>query len=425
VLKAGTRPHADLERTGSALRLNTSRVEGPYRRFLERSNVQSVWLLPLRPPDPTARDRPWMGALALGWRHVPAPPTPPVEGVPVSALWYLVGRRVEEVYTETVLESAAMLGVPTSEGDWPTRIARMAEQLGGDHWVLYRLRRRRDGGLELSLAMETGRFAGRGARLVRYMRERPEELPESSPVRAMMQRRTVFVEDTALAHLQLPPELSVDPVRSAIVMPLGEADDAFGVLSVYWSVPYGWRQFGVSVQPWEAFRRIAAEWWQGMHATRDALHDPLTGVLNRRGLERAWHDMQNRASGGLLGVVDVDHFSEVNNRWGHLMGDAVLRILGQVLTEAAQARGGCCARWGGDEFVVCLPRAEDWARLGAALQEALDARGRAARWPQRVLVSGGAATWQDAGATLEAVFARADRLLYRAKRHGRAQFLLR
>jgi len=85
----------------------------------------------------------------------------------------------------------------------------------------------------------------------------------------------------------------------------------------------------------------------------EAHHDPLTGLLNRRGLARAWEaQTANRA----LLFIDLDGFKAVNDRLGHGIGDALLQQVAARL-QAAVPPPGRLARWGGDEFVAILPAA--------------------------------------------------------------------
>jgi diguanylate cyclase len=89
----------------------------------------------------------------------------------------------------------------------------------------------------------------------------------------------------------------------------------------------------------------------------DALNDPLTGLLNRRGLERAIVDLDtgvNQLNGASLILADIDHFKRINDSHGHLIGDQVLCAVAQVLR--ARIKGSdISARLGGDEFAVLLP----------------------------------------------------------------------
>jgi diguanylate cyclase (GGDEF)-like protein len=90
----------------------------------------------------------------------------------------------------------------------------------------------------------------------------------------------------------------------------------------------------------------------------DALSDPLTEVPNRRAfdasLPRLVGDAQAAGSPLTLAILDVDRFKRVNDTFGHLVGDEVLRAVARVLREHTRGADRC-ARYGGDEFVLCLP----------------------------------------------------------------------
>jgi len=156
---------------------------------------------------------------------------------------------------------------------------------------------------------------------------------------------------------------------------------------------------------------------------RLAIHDPLTGLLNRRGLAprltRAAARRRRFDEAYALLVVDVDHFKAVNDQHGHAAGDAVLVQLGGLLSGMARDVDAV-ARIGGEEFCLLLSQAdEQGARLAA---DRLCQAVRAAAWPQTqaaLTVSVGVAV---AGAPDEAaqdVLARADAALLHAKAAGR------
>lgn len=101
---------------------------------------------------------------------------------------------------------------------------------------------------------------------------------------------------------------------------------------------------------WMVFKRLTAAL---EHA---ALRDPLTGTLNRRGMQQRLeeHLAGRNTQGACLLLLDVDHFKDVNDAYGHQAGDEVLARLAQVLT-AGVRKGDFVARTGGEEFIVgCL-----------------------------------------------------------------------
>ncbi|MEV6522309.1 GGDEF domain-containing protein [Longispora sp. NPDC051575] len=95
----------------------------------------------------------------------------------------------------------------------------------------------------------------------------------------------------------------------------------------------------------------------------EAHTDMLTGLPNRRHLERFVADLTRRGTYGTVGVADLDGFKAVNTVHGHLSGDEVLRQVAAILSRLLR-RGDFLARYGGDEFVVVLPD----TRLGAAAE---------------------------------------------------------
>jgi diguanylate cyclase (GGDEF)-like protein len=159
--------------------------------------------------------------------------------------------------------------------------------------------------------------------------------------------------------------------------------------------------------------------------THLALSDPLTGLPNRRAWEQQLADRMGEGRAGMkwcLALLDVDFFHEVNDRHGHLEGDASLRRIADRLTSAMR-RAGFVARLGGDEFAVLLEGIDD-AKAAAVvdlirIQAAEDGDEATGRLPLRL--SAGWATVGDA-LTKSAVnesLRRADDALRQAKREGR------
>lgn len=156
-----------------------------------------------------------------------------------------------------------------------------------------------------------------------------------------------------------------------------------------------------------------------------ATMDGLTGILNRRGLEDAALKMQGickriNLSMAIL-VIDVDHFKKVNDKYGHLFGDDVLRKLADVVVEILRA-GDVLGRYGGEEFCVFLPNTNE--KDATALAERIRIGIEAAlhqfnEKPLRATVSVGVADSVRAGYDFKGLVAAADSALYVAKNSGR------
>jgi diguanylate cyclase (GGDEF)-like protein len=153
----------------------------------------------------------------------------------------------------------------------------------------------------------------------------------------------------------------------------------------------------------------------------EARTDPLTGLLNRRGLtERAAAEFARAAreqSPVSVIALDIDHFKLVNDEHGHETGDHVLKLIGAMLRE--QARGSdIAARIGGEEFLIVLPgRDEHQALVAAERARSHTAKVEVSGVPTVTLSAGVAATRQ--ATDLESLIAEADHALYLAKQMGR------
>ncbi len=153
-----------------------------------------------------------------------------------------------------------------------------------------------------------------------------------------------------------------------------------------------------------------------------SIRDPLTGLLNRRGLDprlsREAARWRRYGEPYALLMVDVDRFKAVNDRHGHAAGDAVLVRLAKLLREVARDVD-TVARVGGEEFCLLLPHCEPEGARTAA--ERLRQKVRQFTWPAPagpVTVSVGVAVSEGAGAPIS-VLARADGALLQAKNEGR------
>lgn len=167
-------------------------------------------------------------------------------------------------------------------------------------------------------------------------------------------------------------------------------------------------------------------------AQRLSLTDPLTGLWNYRYLRESLRREVERASrfGRMLAVLvlDLDHFKEVNDTYGHAAGDAVLGEFARRIRIGLR-EVDVAFRQGGEEFVVLLPETDAYGgaivaeRLGAAVRDRpvpLDGPGE--QIP--ITVSIGVAVFPEHGGTAQQVLAAADQALYAAKRAGRDTYRL-
>ncbi len=152
--------------------------------------------------------------------------------------------------------------------------------------------------------------------------------------------------------------------------------------------------------------------------------DHLTGVLNRRHFfELAAEAVRSaECSGQKLSaiMVDADHFKQVNDRFGHAAGDAVLAGIGGVLRAGVRAHLDLVARLGGEEFCVLLPGLglPEALQVGERLRRAVEALRFEGRETLRATASLGVAE-RGAAASPEALLSAADQALYLAKSRGR------
>jgi diguanylate cyclase len=161
----------------------------------------------------------------------------------------------------------------------------------------------------------------------------------------------------------------------------------------------------------------------------DALRDVLTALPNRRAYEeriKAEVARVKRYGGKLsLAVADIDHFKRVNDNYGHLAGDKVLKVTAKTLVKSLR-EADFVARYGGEEFVLLMPDTDlDQARhVVEKLRRAVEAcrfHYQAAQVP--ITLSFGVAQFSEADSA-ESLFARADRALYQAKSEGRNRFCM-
>ncbi|MFL6098086.1 MAG: putative bifunctional diguanylate cyclase/phosphodiesterase, partial [Blastococcus sp.] len=247
------------------------------------------------------------------------------------------------------------------------------------------------------------------------------------------QRLPVFVEDASTSDLLEPRLVAALDLGSYVSVPLLSGDRLLGVV-VTGTVSQR-RAWSASVR--ESVRQVtlegalvvenaalrAVEQLRLAQLASEAHHDPLTGLANRRRLieelESTVYGDGNQDCAVLM--IDLDRFKEINDSFGHSVGDDLLCLVGPRLQQAL-APGDLLARMGGDEFAVLLPGAdavrarEVAAELGAALRDEFVLDGM----PLHVDASIGVALCPDHGRDRSLLLARADTAMYVAKRgrHG-------
>lgn len=168
---------------------------------------------------------------------------------------------------------------------------------------------------------------------------------------------------------------------------------------------------------------------QHVHYYRDlSLTDELTGLYNRRYLKKKMHqeigDAQRQGKNLALIVVDIDFFKKYNDSYGHWQGDQVLVRFSEVLLNVLDDAHQTAFRFGGEEFVILLPGAEDDDAAAIAERIRSDFEGQnfspSANHFVHVTISAGLAILKNSD-TEESFFQRADKALYQAKAAGRNQ----
>jgi len=177
-----------------------------------------------------------------------------------------------------------------------------------------------------------------------------------------------------------------------------------------------------SVQEYEArVSRLERELKTAASLVRE---DPLTGTLNRRGLEEAFNAEMSRAKRSShpmsLAVLDVDNFKHLNDRLGHQAGDAALSYLARILRTTLRP-SDIIARFGGEEFVILLPETmrDEAVQVMTRVQRELTRR-FFLHENEKVLItfSAGVAECSE-GESRDSLIGRADQAMYEAKQTGK------
>ena len=161
-----------------------------------------------------------------------------------------------------------------------------------------------------------------------------------------------------------------------------------------------------------------------------ALHDPLTGLYNRRYLREAIElevkKAQQDQSPLSVIVSDIDHFKSINDLYGHQVGDRFLVEIANLMKSHARSTDFVC-RYGGEEFLIVMPKTPAIAAIKRAeeiLQKCTDTIVAHEGKNLQVAMSIGVATYPDHGQEAEELIIKADKALYVSKQNGRNRITL-
>lgn len=241
----------------------------------------------------------------------------------------------------------------------------------------------------------------------------------------------ILVQDVAQEPRFLHYQNTLADIGAFLSAPLvGRDGQVFGVLNIHKATPNSFREqdkdFYCAVAHNLAAALERAQLFERMR--REAMHDELTGLYNRRYLydcgRRELHKAERARQPVALLLLDLDNFKEVNDFWGHLAGDRILRELGGLL-RCNLRQSDIAARYGGEEFVVLLPDTaiDDACQLADKLRRLVEEKLVLEEGDERraVTTTIGVAAYPADGNDLEALLAGADQRLYAGKTVGRNQ----
>lgn len=156
-----------------------------------------------------------------------------------------------------------------------------------------------------------------------------------------------------------------------------------------------------------------------------AIHDPLTGLYTRLYMNE-WIQtalrvhMRDAGAGFALVIFDLDNFKSINDTYGHMVGDAVLREIGRIISSSVRAED-LAVRYGGEELAVFVrfSEPEEVLALAERIRAKLEESGVQTSAGHVPVTASAGVAFHMAGETLNALFARADEKLYEAKESGR------
>lgn len=210
-------------------------------------------------------------------------------------------------------------------------------------------------------------------------------------------------------------------IRSVLSVPLiSVSGEETGVFTIYADTKDYFDVIGTGlfVALGRLFASVLSSYVEMRKLYETVTHDSLTGVMNRNalpGVERRVGRSQVESPSSFVMILDIDHFKQVNDEYGHPVGDEVLRNTAQTMRDALRDEDDLL-RWGGEEFLVCLADTdlEKAHTVAEKLRKAVEAN----TTPIKVTISIGLAKVIPMRPLTETILL-ADKALYEAKRSGR------
>ncbi|MGE5732890.1 MAG: GGDEF domain-containing protein [Gemmatimonas sp.] len=246
--------------------------------------------------------------------------------------------------------------------------------------------------------------------------------------RVCVERLPLLLEDARSATRDACPYGGLPrPIGSVAIVPVMSADDVIGALVVEGNEAgeisqHEARNVGLLAAVARGSLEIA---WEVEEVSKRARTDVLTGMANRRHFDEQLRRVSAETDrfGGTCSLIllDLDHFKTVNDRYGHEGGDAALKHVAQVLSDAVRTVD-LCARYGGEEIVILLPQtsAQGALELAERLRHTIESR-PASSGGERIPITAsfGVATYPTPVPYGDWLVLAADKALYEAKAAGR------
>ena len=227
--------------------------------------------------------------------------------------------------------------------------------------------------------------------------------------------------------------VSTEVAGSYLCVPLMAQGEVMGILHLRKATPEqpdqmkAIGQFAITIA--EAMAMALANLKLRETLRNQAIRDSLTGLFNRRYLEETMERELSRGkrSGTSLGAImlDLDHFKEYNDTFGHNAGDELLCALGQLIQGQIREEDIAC-RYGGEEFLLIMPGAPMEIVLERANEVNLSVKRlhMQSKSLKHITISAGVAIFPEHGSTSKDIIKAADAALYRAKEEGRDRVCL-